>query len=72
MKYFLYSLLFLPACSMKPFVKVGDASVCLVKYQEKVIACKYESMDQCREEYGKSKSMEICFPREELKLKGGK
>jgi len=67
MKYFLFSLLFLTGCSAKSFVKIGNAPVCLVKYQEKIIDCSYKSMTQCRERYGSKSSMEICFPKEYIK-----
>lgn len=71
MKLFLFSLFLLMGCSMNSFTRVGNAPVCLVKYQEKVIDCKYENIKDCREQYGKNTDMEICFLKEDLKLKGG-
>ena len=71
MKYFIFSLLSLIGCSMNSFTKVGDASVCLVNYRERIIYCQYESIAQCREQYGKTNDMNICFLKKDLKLKGG-
>jgi len=71
MKYFLFSLLFLSGCSARSFAKVGDAPVCLVKYEEKVIACSYVDMYQCREQYNIN-PRSVCFLKKDLKLKGGK
>jgi tRNA G37 N-methylase Trm5 len=62
MKYFLFSLLFLSGCSARSFAKVGDAPVCLVKYEEKVIACSYVDINP----------RSVCFLKKDLKLKGGK
>ena len=71
MKYFLFSLLFLTGCSTNSFTRIGNSPVCLIKYQDKVINCIYENIQDCREQYGKQTQMSICFFNKDLKLKGG-
>lgn len=55
---------------MNSFVKEGNKSYCLVNYQSKTIECLYSTITQCRDQY--SAHLEsICFPKKDLKLKGG-
>ena len=73
MKQFLCSLLvlfgisFSPAAHFKNFEKHGKKPFCMVDYANKVIDCKYDSMNDCRNAYT-DHHVAICFPRKSLKL----
>lgn len=68
MKLFIFSCLLVltTGCSMNSFTKKGNAPFCLVKYQEKIIDCSYDTISACREKY-QDNPVSICFTNKDLK-----
>jgi hypothetical protein len=54
---------------MNSFSKVGNAPYCLVKYQEKIIDCSYNTIVDCRNQF-ETHIMSICVSKKDLNLKG--
>lgn len=55
------ALLLLTGCGTH-FIRKGYAPYCMVYYEEKVIDCKYATMNDCRNAYGTSSGARVCFP----------
>lgn len=64
---FLFSLLLmLTGCSLKAYVRTGDAPICLIIYEAKIIDCSYNTMQDCQDRYSNN-SASLCVPRKDLK-----
>lgn len=73
MLYFLCSLLLLAmeVQSFKHFKISGNQRVCMVDYEVKTVECKFDTMNECRNDYINHHTS-ICFLRKSLKLDGAK